>query len=197
MTHWGRYWRIKKKYSAKKLTSQLPRIDAFQMYKNKLTQGFLLESSNMFAAPENGHLKVSYGKDRKRSYRIPIKQVSCNYGGFKYYFSCPLCHEHMRFLYHAERSCLFLCRKCLNLSYESQQLRPTKRFTYMANNITQMINEQGGNVDLGKKPPHMHHTTYKALCEKVQTYTENSRIALKQDITQWFGPEKAAMLDVV
>ncbi len=151
----------------------------------------------MLAFPEDGHLKVSYGKDRNRSYRIPIKQVSCNYGGFRYYFQCPLCHEQMRFLYHAERSCLFLCRICLNLSYESQQLRPTRRFIYMANNITQMISEQGGNVSLGQKPPHMHRATYKALCEKVHVYTKKSRSALKHDITQWFGPEKAAMLDEV
>ncbi len=197
MAHWGWYWQIKKKYSAKKITSQLSRIDAFQLYKNKKAYGFLYESLNMLAAPDGSHLKVSYGKDRKRSYMIPIKQVSCNYGGFRYFFACPLCHKHMRFLYHAERSCLFLCRKCLNLSYESQQLRPTKRFTYMANKITHRISQQGGNVDLGKKPPQVHHATYRALCEKVHIYTKKSRSALKHDIVQWFGPEKAAMLDVI
>ena len=110
MAHWGWYWQIKKKYCAKKLTSQISRIDAFQLYKNKKAYGFLYENLNMLAAPDGSHLKVSYGKGRKRSYKIPIKQVLCNYGGSRYYFACPLCHKRMRFLYHAERSCLFLCR---------------------------------------------------------------------------------------
>ena len=46
----------------------------------------------------------------------------------------------------------------------------TALFAYMANKITHRIHEQGGNVDLGKKPPHMHHATHKALC--VDTRTE-------------------------
>jgi hypothetical protein len=66
----------------------------------------------------------------------------------------------------------------------------------MANKITRRVSEQGGDLSFGKKPLRMHHATYKALCKKVHVYTNKSDEALKNDIAEWFGLEKATMLDI-
>lgn len=102
---------------------------------------------------------------------IAIDKLTCNYGGFRYFFKCPLCQKRMRFLYFAEQS-IFLCRNCLNLSYASQRLCPTWRHAHMQDKVKELIKQKGGDLDAYKKPPKMHYDTYRRLKDKYFYYED-------------------------
>ena len=55
-------------------------------------------------------------------YRILLTTTPCNFGGVRYWFLCPNqnCRKRVGRLYFGQK--LFLCRQCLNLSYESRNL---------------------------------------------------------------------------
>lgn len=57
-------------------------------------------------------------------YKIPLEKLACNGCTF---FRCPGkdCNRRMRKLYYSQGN--FLCRKCLNLNYSSQQISPFVR----------------------------------------------------------------------
>lgn len=183
MSHWGWYW-VKKNHIARTLCSKLTSIDSFKLYKAGTVHGFTVHPLEITAIPMENHLQIIYRKQGKHSYTIPIEKLSCNYGGFRYYFKCPLCQKRMRILYFAEKS-IFLCRKCLNLSYESQKLRPTMRYNYMSQKVKKHIEDKGGN--LYKKPPRMHQATYDSLRDKELDYQLKSEQASDLELRGWFG----------
>jgi hypothetical protein len=111
---------------------------------------------NAEATPQG--LKITYGKRKTVSYTI----LPCNYGGYRAFFKCPLCIKRMRFLYFAQKS-IFLCRGCLNLSYQSQKLRPTVRYSHMSRKMKNLVKQKGGSLEYYQKPPQMHTKTFKKL----------------------------------
>src|SRR4029077_7440187 len=82
---------------------------------------------------------------------------------------------------------VFLCRKCLNLSYETQSLRPTRRHDYMSKKVKQLIKDRGGNIDLWKKPPRMHQKTYEFLKSKQFYYECKSNKEFSDEMRAWRG----------
>ena len=60
-------------------------------------------------------------------YQVGLTSTSCNYGGFRYWFLCPLwksglpCNRRCRFLYLPSGNNYFGCRKCYELAYESSR----------------------------------------------------------------------------
>lgn len=186
MAHWGWYWKVKKKHLARKICSKLPFIDSFRLYKNNVMTGYLVQPLDIRVKPMSDHLSVIYRKRKEHSYTIPVEKLPCNYGGFRYFFKCPLCEKRMRFLYFAEQS-LFLCRACLNLGYNSQRLRPSRRLGEQGAKIQQLIKNKGG--DVCKKPPRMHRSTWDALIERQVDYEIRAEDALRNEVNQWHGPE--------
>jgi hypothetical protein len=100
----------------------------------------------------------------------------------------------MRFLYFAEQS-MFLCRRCLNLGYESQRLRPTVRYNYMSAKVKQLVKNKGGDIDCYQKPPHMHQRTYEMLRSKEHYFQSKSHEALNQELRSWYGIRTKKYLD--
>jgi hypothetical protein len=194
MTHWGWYWKIKKKHIPRIVCSELPSIDSFKLYKNNMIAGFSVQPWAIRAAPTADHLKVTYRNRKAYSYLISIEKQACNYGGFRYFFKCPLCHKRMRILYFAEQS-VFLCRKCLNLSYLSQRLRPTERYRYMSNKIKEHIKNKGGTLDNNQKPSYMHKDKYQKLKSKQLYYESKSHQALIKELREWYGARIEPYLD--
>ena len=80
----------------------------------------------------------------------------------------------MRILYFAENS-VFLCRKCLNLGYPSQRLRPTERYLYMSSKIKK------------QRPRYIHQKTFEALQNKQHHYDIKYDRALNQELWLWYG----------
>ncbi len=194
MTHWGWYWKVKKKHCARKICSNLLSIDAFKLYKGNTMTGFGVSPLDIRADARPDHLKITYRKRKEHSYTIPIDKLPCNYGGFRYFFKCPLCEKRMRFLYFAEQS-LFICRGCLNLGYNSQRLRPTKRYDYMSEKVKKLVQSKGGDLKGYKKPSRMHKETYDMLRSKEFYYESKSHQALNTELRQWFGAKAEPYLD--
>ena len=72
---------------------------------------------------ENSFLRVFYistdrqtGEKKEKDYNIFLTKTSCHYGGFRYWFICPVCNKKMGTL-HLKGKSDFTCRHCLNLSY--------------------------------------------------------------------------------
>jgi hypothetical protein len=195
MTHWGWYWKIKKKHVSRTLCSTLISIDSFTLLKtNSNATGFNVYPLSVAATIKDDHLQVTYGKRKEMSYSIAIDKQPCNYGGFRTFFKCPLCHKRMRLLYFAQNS-IFLCRKCLNLSYTSQSLRPTRRYDYMNSKIKESVKKKGGDLDQYKKPPQMHNDSFKQLQNKQYYYKSKSNQALNKELREWHGNKIEPYLD--
>ncbi len=194
MAHWGWYWGIKKKHIAKRLCSSLANIDSFQLQKANSMKIFYIQSNGttvVTGVEHKDHLRINIGKQAQTAYEIPIEKIPCHYGGFRPYFRCPLCERRSRMLYFDGKS-LLLCRKCLNLSYETQQLRTSRRLDYMATKVKKLIKEKGGSVKYNKKPPHMHHATYYNMRSKIIDYEGKSEQAHMDEMVQWFGAERVS-----
>ncbi|MCK4264764.1 hypothetical protein KAW80_00215 [Candidatus Babeliales bacterium] len=130
MTHWGWYWKVKKKHNSRNLCSDLLQIDSFKFFKENTILNFKVSPLEVKAKATPNNLEVSYRNHKNCSYSIGVEKLPCNYGGFRYFFKCPLYLKRMQILYLAEQS-VFLCGKCLNLTYEIQQKRSSKRYDLM------------------------------------------------------------------
>lgn len=193
-THWGWYWKVKKKHLPKTLCSKLSALDASMVFKRSDFSWFRVEPMGIKARLVDDAFEVTYGKQKNKAYKIKIDKQSCNYGGYRYYFRCPLCQRRMRLLYLAQNSML-LCRKCLNLSYKTQRLRPTLRYDHMSNKIKTAIKSRGGDLDHYKKPPRMHNTNYNRLRNKQFYYESKSHQALNNELRAWYGARVEPYID--
>ena len=67
------------------------------------------------------------GEGRDHSYIVPMTSTSCNFGGVRWWFICPLvvngrvCHRRCRIIYMPPDAEFFGCRECYKLTYESRQ----------------------------------------------------------------------------
>ncbi len=191
-THWGWYWKVKKRdHNPKTLCSSLPSIDSFRLLKERKKRTFLVPAYQLTAILEKDGYRITYGKKGKSSYTIPFEKQDCNYGGNCYFFRCPLCQRRMRKLYFANGA--FLCRKCLNLSYHSQRLRPEDRFGIAKIEIEKYIKRREGDLGLGIKPPRMHRKTFEKLKDRAEFYDAKSGLALYSDLRQWYGSKMESL----
>jgi hypothetical protein len=68
-----------------------------------------------------------YERKQSCNYSVRLTQTTCNYGGSRWWFVCPLsingrfCGRRCRFLYLPFGADYFGCRKCYDLAYDSQQ----------------------------------------------------------------------------
>jgi len=134
----GRYSFIKKRYTVEDCIS----IDVFYLKQ----QGYLKESSvikgvvsweandksvgnmDIIVNTEEMYVLFSYSirnnllpdqKSKDKFYKVQLTVTGCNYGGVRYWFSCPCCRRRVGTL-HIHTFDNFRCRDCLNLSYFSK-----------------------------------------------------------------------------
>lgn len=193
MAHWGWYWKIKVKHTARKLCSDLQQIDSHKLYKDNIISGFTVKPFDIKAKPNQDSITITYRNRKNSSYTIAVDKLPCNYGGFRYFFKCPLCSSRMRILYFAAQS-VFLCRQCLNLSYESQCLRPSMRYRYKSKKIEDLIKSKGGDL-YSKKPLYMHKNKYQKLKDFQYYYDCKHNYELHKELRNWYGAKLEPYLD--
>ena len=80
---------------------------------------FLVSAGVQF--PNNINLRYksqTNGADwRSMDYPIELQTTKCNYGGIRYWFTCPECSKRVCILYSGE---IFKCRTCLGLVHKSR-----------------------------------------------------------------------------
>jgi hypothetical protein len=166
MAHWGWYWKIKKKHIHRASCSSLATLDSFDFFKEGNRIGFKMAQFQLVAMVSDHCFTITYGRNKNHSYTIPIEKQPCQFGGLRYFFRCPLCAQRMRILYSDKG--VFLCRKCLNLGYYTQRLRPSERLLIMASKIEKTLKNKAG--DLNKKPLGMWQSTFEALKQRHSQY---------------------------
>ncbi|MCK4856508.1 MAG: hypothetical protein KAT58_00920 [candidate division Zixibacteria bacterium] len=75
-------------------------------------------------------LTPGYGESEKEQirYTVPLETTPCNFGGVRYWFTCPLyrggtfCGRRVANLYKPPGAKYFGCRHCYDLSYKSRQM---------------------------------------------------------------------------
>ena len=95
---------------------------------------------------------------------VPLAWTACNFGGQRPWFVCPGagCGRRVAVLYGPGK--YFLCRRCYDLSYQSQRDSKMYRALHRAQDIRRRL---GGSANMTKpfpeKPKGMHWRTYERL----------------------------------
>lgn len=99
-------------------------------------------------------------------YSIRLASMALNFGGKRYWMHCPYCQRKNRVLYLGGG--MFLCRKCQDLAYSSQQESPMFRHFSQAQKINKRLGGDG-YFDYGyvPRPKGMHQKTYQRLHDKM------------------------------
>ncbi len=198
--NWYWYWHIKKKHKPRLSCEAffLNAIDSFDMFKHPEAVQLVKESADKLSLSvpryslkaflqDDDSLLVQYSGGM---YLIPVEKKSCNYGGFYRFFHCPKCDKRMRKLYCIEGR--YQCRKCANMAYYSQRLRPYARYNHMKFGVEECLQNRAGS--LKQKPPWMKKYTFQKLRQKYVKYDELSFNALKKELLVWHGSKAQPFL---
>mgnify|MGYP001497794917 CR=1 FL=1 len=104
--------------------------------------------------------------DKSYNPRIEIVRTTCNYGGKRYWFRCPKCSSRSAKLYLYDYR--FICRRCLNLTYESSNRSKSYR----------LLDQVFGTGHVQKYSDHLEKTRrYYYSGKPTKTYTRYLRKA--------------------
>lgn len=71
---------------------------------------------------DNPRLYLQYSVNKQPTqYPVKLETTECNFGGRRYWFTCPACDNRVGCLYLSPTATRFYCRKCHDLTYESAQ----------------------------------------------------------------------------
>jgi hypothetical protein len=169
---WHMYWQ-RKNHTPKKLCSQLSCWDSFAIFREKLT--YISDHCNkIYVSLEDGGFR---GSCAGWPFFLKVSSQKCHFGGFRYYFHCTSCSVRMRKLYffngHLE------CRRCLNLGYYSQRLKPSDRFIetmFKLKNYLRAKNYCFEDRTNEKRPRRMWNRTYDKIQSRIaDLYWKSSR----------------------
>ena len=108
-------------------------------------------------------------------YPVRLQTTECNFGGVRYWFTCPAvgCSRRVAVLHQGGK--IFACRHCYQLAYKSQRETPGDRGHRGANNIRRRL---GWPVGIafpgGGKPKGMHWKTYWRLFAEHNEYANQA-----------------------
>jgi len=171
-----------RRYDAKKTTESQCEIDVRRMKRDGAlvpgAKGNISwsrrgeETSSIGYRVEAKRLIINYYSKQNGGEWESIEQIITltwtypNYGGKRIWFMCPQCNRRIAVLYGGK---YFLCRRCRNLTYSSQQESKEDRLMRRARNIRCRL---GGGVNLLEpfplKPRNMHWETYMRLRQEAE-----------------------------
>ncbi len=122
-----------------------------------------------------------YGGEKKSIKQfIHFDETPCHYGGIRKWFLCLSCHDRKAVLY--LHGYYFTCRKCADLSYQSQHEQPLDRNYRQARKIRHKLKTDvwaGTHLEFNPdnlshnpifKPKGMHQTTFDRLRQEQERY---------------------------
>lgn len=110
-------------------------------------------------------LRMNYRyRSKPYSYSIKLSKTPCNYGNYRYWFSCPSCSKRVAVLYCVG---IYVCRHCIGANYGSQLEQPIDNLFRRLNTLRARLGWQVGIASgYEQRPKGMHRTTYdKLICE--------------------------------
>jgi len=104
------------------------------------------------------------GQKVGHEYHINLETSYPNYGGTRYWFTCPVCGKRAAKLYLPPVKAEFACRECHSLSYQCQReeswMRAKRRGEKIKGRLRERVEKRGM---LNCKPKYMHERTYLRL----------------------------------
>lgn len=182
----GRRWH----YDAKDTTENRRKIDI-----RKWNKKGLLEAATSFSWQwtrdgqkvsaitvhvNNDYLTMDYrcqnscGEWEAMQYPVQLNWTSCQLGGKRPWFICPVkgCHRRVAILYSGS---VYACRHCHQLAYTCQREMNYDRASRQAEKIRQQLGWDPCIFEgEGEKPKGMHWTTFERLSKKQHDYVVNS-----------------------
>jgi hypothetical protein len=138
--------------------------------------------ASIAAKVETGQLRLIYNYRASGSenwepldYPIRLQTTPCNYGGVRYWFTCPAvgCGRRVAILYSAGK--YYACRHCYQLAYKSQRETKGYRGYRGAGKVRDKLGWQLGIANpLEGKPKGMHWKTYYRLMNKHMAYSNDA-----------------------
>jgi hypothetical protein len=134
---------------------------------------------------ETGQLRLIYSYRRNGDewksldYPVRLQTTSCNYGGERYWFTCPAvgCGRRVAVLYLGGK--YFACRHCYQLAYRSQRETADNRATRKADKIRDKLHWEPGIFNgIGWKPKGMHWKTYHRLKAEHDDYVDRALLGM-------------------
>ena len=122
------YWLNKHGYFVSSKTGGIEwvRDAGFSTTKNSITISTFMDGEDSYLRIMYYDRDLSNGKRIEHDYTVRLTTTPCNYGGVRWWFSCPLitnrvpCGRRVGTLYKYDE--LFGCRHCYNLTYNSRNL---------------------------------------------------------------------------
>lgn len=169
MSKWWHYWRRRGHVPKNRIESYLS-LDCSWCYDKR--EYPLEEGKDIWIHGHCLKLFSSYALDSFQhngetfQYKIPVVITKCNYGGERHWFLCPLstCQRRSKKLYlHNQKA--FLCRKCLNLAYTTQNRSAVDR---IIDKKWRLIEKYGGSSEYSvQKPKGMHQKTFNRIRDEI------------------------------
>jgi hypothetical protein len=134
---------------------------------------------------ETGQLRLIYSYRRSGDewesldYPVKLQTTRCNYGGERYWFSCPAisCGRRVAVLYLGGK--YFACRHCYQLAYKSQRETVDDRASRRADKIRDKLHWEPGILNgNGWKPKGMHWKTYWRLVTQHNHYSDQALMGI-------------------
>lgn len=134
----------------------------------------------------NLYMNVSYNKndsEQQLDYNIGLSMTRPNYGGKRWWFTCPAdgCGKRVAVLYNGK---YFVCRHCLNLSYESQNEILPFRLLKKSQDIHVKLGGSGCVEERINRPKGMHKKTFERQVSLMHQYHEQANLAILQKFGQ-------------
>ena len=122
-------------------------------------------------------------------YRVDLQTTRPNFGGLRWWFTCPLvvagrpCRRRCEKLYLSPGAKYYGCRVCYDLSYTSRREDRANRMLRKANKI-RFDKLSGGDESpfvAPPKPQGMHWSTYERLCREERMLRDRSLLVFAAD----------------
>ena len=161
-----------------------PRIDSFEAMNGERVL-FAECGGKIFAIDYNRY--TDYGPDTDRelvelwrgrwSQTVELSRKANGFGGSQAFFLCPACGERRRYLYLTGTA--FICRKCAQLNYRSQQETRSDSMYYYDKGVAlaekhmdTWLRPDGFSFCrwVPERPRYMHQTTYRRYLDRFMRY---------------------------
>jgi len=97
-----------------------------------------------------------------------LEETATRFGGRRLWFTCSGCRRRCRVLF----SETLRCRKCVGMSYASENMTRTARVCDQMHKLRRRLNAGENAYDLPDKPPRMHWSTNNRLADRHEAYEE-------------------------
>lgn len=124
---------------------------------------------------------------------LELSRKANGYGGSQAFFLCPACGERRRYLYQVGAA--FLCRKCSNLNYKSQQETRSDSMYFYDKGVALVekhldtwprVRQDGFSFCawVPERPRYMHQTTYRRHLARFLRYREKHSKRQMEDMAR-------------